>query len=104
MQRSMDGWRYRGALLSALYGSADAAVLCRAAQSGPVAVSAVDVPVLASWRAADMGSTTCGCAIDSVAMNRRDWELHFGAIWPLFDGAKSYFDPDNILTPGQGIF
>ena len=42
--------------------------------------------------------------IDSVAMNRRDWELHFGAIWPLFDGAKSYFDPDNILTPGQGIF
>lgn len=34
-------------------------------------------------------------------MNRRDWVLHFGAIWPLFDGAKSYFDPDNILTPDK---
>ena len=51
-----------------------------------------------------MGSATCSCASDSVSMNRRDWDVHFGAIWPLFDGAKSYFDPDNILTPGQGIF
>jgi FAD/FMN-containing dehydrogenase len=51
-----------------------------------------------------MGSALCGRASDSVSMNRRDWELRFGAIWPLFDGAKSYFDPDNILTPGQGIF
>jgi len=34
----------------------------------------------------------------------RDWRRHYGALWPLFKAAKEHYDPDGVLTPGQGIF
>lgn len=33
-----------------------------------------------------------------------DWRRHFGARWPGLAAAKARFDPDHVLTPGQGIF
>jgi FAD/FMN-containing dehydrogenase len=33
-----------------------------------------------------------------------DWRLHYGDLWPRFQQAKHRYDPDGILTPGQGIF
>jgi cytokinin dehydrogenase len=42
--------------------------------------------------------------IDSVPMSRQDWERHYQPLWSLVVASKQHFDPDNILTPGQGIF
>lgn len=33
-----------------------------------------------------------------------DWREHFGPRFPLFRLRKRRFDPDNVLTPGHGIF
>jgi cytokinin dehydrogenase len=33
-----------------------------------------------------------------------DWRRHFGPVWPFLLDAKATFDPDNVLTPGQGMF
>jgi cytokinin dehydrogenase len=33
-----------------------------------------------------------------------DWEQHFGPRWDDLVEAKHRHDPDNVLTPGQGIF
>ena len=33
-----------------------------------------------------------------------DWRAHFGPQWDNFRRAKQQFDPDNVLTPGQGMF
>ncbi len=33
-----------------------------------------------------------------------DWKTQYGSTWEQFQRAKEYFDPDNVLTPGQGIF
>jgi cytokinin dehydrogenase len=41
---------------------------------------------------------------DSVPMTRHDWQKHFQPLWGSFVSAKRHFDPDEILTPGQGIF
>jgi FAD/FMN-containing dehydrogenase len=42
--------------------------------------------------------------IDSVPMTPRDWRRHFHPLWDVFRLAKHAYDPDGILTPGQGIF
>jgi cytokinin dehydrogenase len=42
--------------------------------------------------------------VDSVPMSTADWQAHFQPLWSQFAYAKSLFDPDNVLTPGQGIF
>lgn len=42
--------------------------------------------------------------IDSVLMDKHDWQKHFQPKWGPFVAAKHHFDPDNIMTPGQGIF
>ena len=42
--------------------------------------------------------------IDSVPMTKQDWREHFQPQWDRFNSAKQRFDPDNIMTPGQGIF
>lgn len=42
--------------------------------------------------------------IDSVPMTPADWREHFGSLWPVVALAKHGYDPDRILTPGQGIF
>jgi cytokinin dehydrogenase len=41
---------------------------------------------------------------DSVPMTRHDWQKHYQPLWGAFVRAKRHFDPDDILTPGQGIF
>jgi FAD/FMN-containing dehydrogenase len=45
-----------------------------------------------------------GYPFDSVPMTRHDWEKHYQPLWGKFVSAKRHFDPDEILTPGQGIF
>lgn len=42
--------------------------------------------------------------IDSVPMSAADWRAHFFPFWERFEHAKRRFDPDGVLTPGQGIF
>ena len=37
-------------------------------------------------------------------MTRTDWKRHFGSLYDPFAAAKRAFDPDNVLTPGQGFF
>jgi hypothetical protein len=34
----------------------------------------------------------------------RDWRRHFGDAWDLLARSKQRFDPDHVLTPGQGMF
>lgn len=43
-------------------------------------------------------------AIGAIPLTQADWAQHFGAAWPQFQQAKAKFDPDHILSPGQGIF
>ena len=43
-------------------------------------------------------------AISSVPFRHADWQDHFGAQWLLFVLAKWFYDPHNVLTPGQEIF
>lgn len=42
--------------------------------------------------------------IDALPFSRRDWRRQFGSRWSSLLAAKRRFDPDGILTPGQGIF
>ena len=37
-------------------------------------------------------------------MGRSDWRRHFGRHWDGFAAAKRRYDPDAVLTPGQGMF
>ncbi len=42
--------------------------------------------------------------IGSLSLSHHDWEQHFHAVWGNLVAAKRRYDPDNLLTPGQGIF
>jgi len=42
--------------------------------------------------------------IGAVEFDHSDWLLQYGEAWPEFARRKRQFDPDNILTPGPGIF
>ncbi|MEU4448090.1 FAD-binding protein [Actinosynnema sp. NPDC050801] len=37
-------------------------------------------------------------------MTVEDWRRHFGSDWDRLVAAKRRYDPDNVLTPGQGFF
>jgi hypothetical protein len=37
-------------------------------------------------------------------MGRADWRRHFGRHWDGLAAAKRRYDPDYVLTPGQGFF
>ena len=41
---------------------------------------------------------------DSVPTTKHDWQRHYQPAWGRLDSAKRTYDPDGILTPGQGIF
>jgi FAD/FMN-containing dehydrogenase len=43
-------------------------------------------------------------AIGAIPFSPRDWHRHFGSRWGLLMRSKRRFDPDRVLTPGQGIF
>lgn len=34
----------------------------------------------------------------------QDWQRHFGPLWGFLRRAKRRYDPDNVLTPGWGMF
>jgi FAD/FMN-containing dehydrogenase len=53
-------------------------------------------------QARDFGGTRY--PIGSVEFDRDDWRQHYGNKWDDFKRAKRRFDPDNILSPGPGIF
>lgn len=40
----------------------------------------------------------------ALAFSPRDWRRHFGEQWRALGAAKRRYDPDRVLTPGQGIF
>ena len=38
-------------------------------------------------------------------LSKEQWQVHYGAeTWQRFAAAKQRFDPNNVLTPGAGIF
>jgi FAD/FMN-containing dehydrogenase len=50
----------------------------------------------------DLGGTRY--AIGAVAFSKEDWKQHFRPVWGRLVSAKRRYDPDNVLTPGHGIF
>jgi cytokinin dehydrogenase len=42
--------------------------------------------------------------IGSLEFSPTDWKRQFGSRWETLRRAKEQFDPDGVLTPGQGIF
>lgn len=43
-------------------------------------------------------------ATGAIPFSQADWKQHFHPVWGKLVSAKHRYDPDNILTPGQGIF
>ena len=50
----------------------------------------------------DIGGTRY--PVDAIKFSHSDWQQHFGSAWSRLVNAKRRYDPDNVLTPGQGIF
>ncbi|HEX2335192.1 MAG TPA: hypothetical protein VHI72_01835 [Hyphomicrobiaceae bacterium] len=42
--------------------------------------------------------------VSAFTMSAEDWRGHFGPEWTRLRRAKAKFDPDQLLTPGYGIF
>lgn len=42
--------------------------------------------------------------VGSIPMRQEDWRRHFGRAWRPLAAARRRYDPDGVLTPGQGIF
>ena len=42
--------------------------------------------------------------LGSVPLTPADWVVQYGPVFPFFAELKERFDPDDVLTPGQGIF
>jgi cytokinin dehydrogenase len=40
----------------------------------------------------------------AIPFSQADWIQHYGPVWELFQDSKKRFDPNNVLTPGQGMF
>lgn len=53
-------------------------------------------------RARDMGGTRMTSS--AIPFSQADWIQHYGPVWESFRNAKQRFDPNNVLTPGQGMF
>jgi cytokinin dehydrogenase len=53
-------------------------------------------------RARDVGGTRY--PIGAQVFTREDWVRQYGEAWAEFARRKKKYDPDNILTPGPGIF
>jgi cytokinin dehydrogenase len=69
--------------------------------------SATVAQILDSNRKFFEQSRDCGgyrYTIGSIPFAQTDWKQHFGDKWDTLVSFKKKYDPDNILTPGQGIF
>jgi cytokinin dehydrogenase len=53
-------------------------------------------------RAREMGGTRL--TTTAIPFSQADWIQHYGPVWGWFRNAKQRFDPNNVLTPGQGMF
>jgi cytokinin dehydrogenase len=53
-------------------------------------------------RARDLGSKHY--IISAIPLSPQDWKRHYQPFWGEVVSAKHLFDPDNVLTPGPGIF
>ena len=53
-------------------------------------------------RARDMGGTRL--TTTAIPFSQADWIQYYGPAWESFRKAKQRFDPNNVLTPGQGMF
>lgn len=42
--------------------------------------------------------------LGSIPLGPADWAAHYGPVYAELRSAKRRFDPDGVLTPGQGIF
>ncbi|NJS12661.1 MAG: FAD-linked oxidase [Microcoleus sp. CSU_2_2] len=42
--------------------------------------------------------------VDAIPFSQKDWQQHFRPVWGKLVSAKRRYDPNNVLTPGQGIF
>ncbi len=42
--------------------------------------------------------------VDAIPFSQNDWRQHFRPVWGKLVSAKRRYDPNNLLTPGQGIF
>lgn len=53
-------------------------------------------------RARDFGGTRL--TTSAIPLSQADWIQQYGPAWKAFSDAKRRFDPNNVLTPGPGIF
>jgi cytokinin dehydrogenase len=53
-------------------------------------------------RAREMGGTRL--TTSAIALSQTDWIQQYGPAWTAFSAAKRRFDPNNVLTPGPGMF
>lgn len=53
-------------------------------------------------RARELGGTRYPIGV--LPFTREDWSIQYGETWHEFVKRKRRYDPDNILTPGPGIF
>ncbi|MBH0775535.1 FAD-binding protein [Nocardia bovistercoris] len=42
--------------------------------------------------------------VGAIPTTPEEWQTHYGPAWTAFEAARERYDPDQILTPGQGIF
>ncbi|MFI7229518.1 hypothetical protein ACIBO5_40415 [Nonomuraea angiospora] len=42
--------------------------------------------------------------VGSIPTTPAEWRAHYGPAWAAFEAARERYDPDGILTPGQGVF
>jgi cytokinin dehydrogenase len=53
-------------------------------------------------RAREMGGTRL--TTTAIPFSPADWSQHYGPAWKSFRAAKGRFDPNNVLSTGQGMF
>ena len=53
-------------------------------------------------KARDAGGTRY--PVGALEFDKLDWVRQYGLRWPAFVERKRRFDPDNILSPGSGMF
>ncbi|MBU3065443.1 FAD-binding protein [Nocardia sp. NEAU-G5] len=42
--------------------------------------------------------------VGSIPTTHEEWRTHYGLAWDAFEKARKRYDPNGILTPGQGVF